>query len=98
MIYQMLKRVGYPFLFSTHNQCRNKSLAAAAAKFDLDFIPVTEDTYLWAYQTFSEQDPEVIAFIEMLKSSEFQDEVNQLAGYACDDCGELAPLNAFMSE
>jgi molybdate transport repressor ModE-like protein len=71
---------------------------AAAAKFDLDFIPVTEDTYLWAYQTFSEQDPEVIAFIEMLKSSEFQDEVNQLAGYACDDCGELAPLNAFMSE
>jgi len=70
---------------------------AAAAKFDLVFIPITEDTYLWAYQLGFEDDPEVLAFIDMLKSAEFQQEVNQLAGYACDSCGELAPLSDFIN-
>lgn len=70
---------------------------AAAAKFDLEFIPITEDTYLWAYQLGDENDPEIIAFIEMLKSKKFQDEVNKLAGYACDNSGALAELNDFIS-
>lgn len=65
---------------------------AAAARFDLDFIPLTEDYYLWAYQVESANDPEVLSFIEMLQSPAFQTEINKLPGYACDDSGTRASL------
>ena len=61
---------------------------AAAARFNLRFIPVTEDYYLWAYQTESANDPEVLSFIEMLGTDGFQSEVNELPGYACDHSGQ----------
>ena len=61
---------------------------AAAARFNLKFIPVTEDTYLWAYLSESANDPEIISFTNMLRSSDYQAEVNQLPGYECDHCGE----------
>lgn len=62
---------------------------AAAARFDLDFTPITEDRYFWAYRAESENDPEIRAFIEMLHQPELQAEVNQLPGYQCDRSGEL---------
>lgn len=67
-------------------------MEAAAAKFDLDFIPLTEDAYLWAIKTESENDPEVISFIDMLKSTGFQEAVDALPGYRCDNAGERVTL------
>jgi len=67
-------------------------MEAAAARFDLDFIPLTEDAYLWAIKVESESDPEVLSFIEMLKSAGYQEEVNALPGYRCDQSGEKVEL------
>ena len=67
-------------------------MQAAAARFDLDFIPMTEDLYLWAVRSDSFDDPEVSRFIKMLGSKEFQKEVNDLPGYECDDAGQIASL------
>lgn len=66
---------------------------AAAAKFDLGFIPIVEDTYLWAYRKDAQADDDVQAFIATLKSKEFQSEVNKLPGYECSNCGEPAKLS-----
>jgi putative molybdopterin biosynthesis protein len=67
-------------------------MEAAAARFDLDFIPITEDAYLWAIKVESENDPEVLSFIEMLKSEGFQEQVNALPGYRCDESGQRVSL------
>jgi molybdate-binding protein len=67
-------------------------MQAAAARFDLDFIPITEDAYLWAIKIESENDPEVLSFIEMLKSASFREQVNALPGYQCDKSGQIVTL------
>lgn len=61
---------------------------AAAARFDLNFIPVTEDCYYWAIRSESRPDPEIEAFIKTLGLATLQSEVNELAGYECDHCGQ----------
>jgi len=71
-------------------------MEAAAARFDLDFIPITEDAYLWAIKIESENAPEVLSFIEMLKSEGFQEEVNALPGYQCDDAGVKVSLDELL--
>jgi len=71
-------------------------MQAAAARFDLDFIPMTEDLYLWALRSDSINDPEVSRFIEMLGSEKFQQEVNDLPGYECDDSGEEVSLKVLL--
>ena len=71
---------------------------AAAARFDLAFVPVTEDRYFWAYRSDALNDPDVNAFIEMLSLNEFQSEVNQLAGYECVNSGlPIELVNLFQS-
>jgi molybdate transport repressor ModE-like protein len=70
---------------------------AAAAKFDLCFVPIVEDTYLWALRKDTENDDDVLAFIETLKSSEFQFAINQLPGYECVNCGNPAKLDDLLS-
>lgn len=67
-------------------------MQAAAARFDLEFIPMTEDLYLWALRSDSIDDPEVSRFIEMLTTTEFQQEVNELPGYECDNAGNQVSL------
>lgn len=71
---------------------------AAAAEFNLAFVPIVEDTYLWAYRKDAEQDAEIRAFVQTLKSSEFQSEVNKLPGYQCANCGQPAKLNELLSD
>lgn len=65
---------------------------AAAAKFDLEFVPIVEDTYLWAYRKDARGDDDINAFIDTLKSAKFQTAVNKLPGYQCSNCGEPAKL------
>ena len=53
---------------------------------------MTEDLYLWALRSDSIDDPEVSRFIEMLTTTEFQQEVNELPGYECDNAGNQVSL------
>jgi len=71
-------------------------MQAAAARFDLEFLPLTEDAYLWAVNSKTLQDLEVRAFIEMLSSVDFQSEVNSLPGYQCDLSGESVNLSELL--
>jgi molybdate-binding protein len=71
-------------------------MQAAAARFDLDFIPITEDLYLWAIRSDSIEDPEVSRFIEMLATPDFQKEVNELPGYECDGAGHRVALKQLL--
>lgn len=66
---------------------------AAAARFDLAFVPITEDRYFWAYRSESESDADVHAFIGMLKSHDFQSEVDKLPGYLCVNSGIPIQIN-----
>jgi molybdate transport repressor ModE-like protein len=70
---------------------------AAAAMFNLSFIPVTEDRYFWAYRIESENDPEIIAFNQMLKEFEFQAEVDSLAGYECEKSGKFVSITELLA-
>lgn len=71
-------------------------MQAAAARFELDFIPVTEDAYLWAVKASDINDSEVRSFIEMLSSQAFLHEVNSLPGYQCDRSGESVKLKELL--
>ncbi len=64
-------------------------MQAAAARFNLDFIPATEDVYLWAYKVDTEADKDIQNFVQMLRSTDFQNEVNALPGYECHRSGML---------
>ena len=66
---------------------------AAAARCDLAFLPVTEDLYFWAYVDRPGDQAEIEAFFDVLRSEDFQIKVNELPGYECDRCGELADIN-----
>jgi len=69
---------------------------AAATRFDLEFIPVTEDQYFWAYRSDSDADPEMMAFKAMLASPDYQAKINRLHGYECDDCGLPISVNTLL--
>jgi len=69
----------------------------AAMKFNLGFIPITQDRYYWAYRTSSKNDPEVVEFITMLQDQNFQLQVNKLAGYQCNNSGEAILLSDLLS-
>jgi putative molybdopterin biosynthesis protein len=64
---------------------------AAAALFNLEFIPITEDQYYWAYEKESEDDPQIKSFLQMLDDKNLQNEINQLPGYQCHNAG--APIS-----
>lgn len=66
---------------------------AAAARFDLEFVPITEDRYYWAYRSEAEYDADIVAFISMLNEQGFQNEVNRLPGYQCDNSGETISVS-----
>ncbi len=70
---------------------------AAARRFDLDFVPVTQDRYYWAYRAESEHEPEIAAFRQTLLSTGYQQAVNALPGYKCNHCGELTTASALFS-
>ncbi len=65
---------------------------AAAANFDLGFVPIVEDTYLWAFRKADKEHADIQAFIATLKSEPFQAAVNKLPGYQCVNCGDAHEL------
>ncbi len=67
-------------------------LEAAAAAFGLAFVPVTQETYLFACRRRAINSAAVAAFRRLLASNETRAVVGHLAGYAADDPGAVAEL------
>lgn len=62
---------------------------SAAQSMGLDFIPVGEEWYEFAIPEVFLSLPHVQAFLEVLKSSRFAEELKKLGGYGMEKTGEL---------
>lgn len=67
-------------------------IAAAAAEFRLDFVPVTTERYLLACRHSALSTPALQALLRALGSDAFRATVDSFAGYAPDRPGEVATL------
>ena len=64
-------------------------ILSAAKAMDLDFIPVGPEEYDFAVPQGYLELPHIKAFIEILKSEEFHQRLNQLGGYTFERAGEI---------
>lgn len=62
---------------------------AAASQFDLDFIPLVSEDYVFLCSQQSLNTTGVQQFIDLLKSEAFQAKIEDLPGYHCSDSGEV---------
>lgn len=69
---------------------------AAARRFNLGFLPIVEEYYLWAYPLDALGDQDIQAFIATLSNKEFQAAVDKLPGYHCERSGEIATVASFI--
>jgi putative molybdopterin biosynthesis protein len=67
-------------------------ILAAAKAMNLDFIPVGQEEYDFALPVDYLDLPFVQAFIELIKSSDFQHKMEDLGGYSFEDCGQIIIL------
>lgn len=66
---------------------------AAARQFDLDFIRLVTEDYLFACGKQLVENPAVQQLLAVLRSSEFNEAIAGLAGYAARDAGVVKGLN-----
>lgn len=64
-------------------------IRSAAQAMNLDFVPVGNEEYDFAIPKAYLELPHVRAFIEILKSDEFHEKLQELGGYTWDHAGEL---------
>jgi molybdate transport repressor ModE-like protein len=62
---------------------------AAAKKFSLDFIPLTHEHYLFVCNNKTLQQESMHRFLDEIKSQAFYEQVETLAGYSSQDCGDV---------
>lgn len=67
-------------------------ILSAAQAMELDFIPIGAEAYDFAVAEKFLDHPLIKAFIEVLQSEGFRDEVAKLGGYSCKDIGKLVPI------
>lgn len=66
---------------------------SAAKALDLDFINVALESYDFLVKQESLEDEKIKEFIEVLKSSEFKERVEELGGYGFEDIGEVVLID-----
>ena len=64
-------------------------ILSAAKAMDLDFIPIGNEEYDFAIPAEFLELPHIRAFIEVLKSADFQRKLDELGGYHAGCCGEV---------
>ena len=62
-------------------------IEAAAVQFELDFIPFLQEAYVLAIDN-SVEESLIDAIRKILRSENFREKVNRLAGYNADESGE----------
>lgn len=64
-------------------------IESAARMMDLDFIPIGSEEYDFAAPVRSLQLPHVLKFLDILKSEEFNEVLNELGGYCTNRAGTI---------
>ena len=67
-------------------------ILAAARMYDLDFIPVCEETYDLLVSLAAMESPQVRAFLRVLASDEFLRRLDALGGYSYDQPGRVKKI------
>lgn len=91
--------IGYEKDFSTHmavainvksnNADTGLGIYSAAKAMDLDFIPVGNEEYDFLIPYEYLEDDRVKAFLEILCSNEFKEQIENMGGYSCEKTGEI---------
>lgn len=71
-------------------------LQAAAAQFGLHFIPLVREQYYLACMKETLEDPAMIKFLALLKSSKWHGVISDLPGYEASHAGEIVSLKHVM--
>lgn len=69
-------------------------IRSAALAMKLDFIPVGQEEYDFAVPQKYLDIPHIRAFIEILKSEEFHEKLQELGGYTWEHAGEVVQIDA----
>lgn len=69
-------------------------ILAAAKAMNLDFIPIGQEDYDFAVPVEYLDLHYVRAFIELLRSSKFQQKLESMGGYSFEGCGEVTVVDA----
>ncbi len=64
---------------------------SAAKIYQLDFIPLCEEEYDFVVRSDFMEDPRILAFLKILKSPCFANELKAMGGYTLDGIGETVP-------
>jgi molybdate-binding protein len=64
----------------------------AAERFKLDFIPLARERYFFAVSTETLEQPQMRKVIDVVKTANFRDMVQQLAGYDASNTGDILTL------
>ena len=78
-------------IFSGSADC-GLGILSAARMYDLDYIPVCEETYDLLVSLSAMENPQVRAFLRILKSESFLRRLDMLGGYAYDNPGRVKRL------
>jgi len=70
------------------------AVLSAANIMDLDFIPVGEESYDFLVKAEMLDDPRIVKFIEVIKSNDFKEKVDEIGGYTFKDIGKVTIINA----
>jgi molybdate-binding protein len=65
---------------------------AAARQFDLDFVRVATEDYIFVCQKHILENASVKRVLEIMRSDEFRDSVATLPGYSPRDAGHVKPI------
>jgi molybdate transport repressor ModE-like protein len=70
---------------------------AAAKQFDLDFIPMAVEDYIFLCQKQKLNDASVQQFITPIRTGKFRQAIEQLPGYSSKGCGDISPAIELLS-
>jgi putative molybdopterin biosynthesis protein len=66
-------------------------ILASAKALHLDFIPVARERYDLVIPTHMLEDERVVLLLDIIRSSEFKDQVLALGGYEVEETGKIQP-------
>jgi len=73
----------------SNNADTGLGIYSAAKAMDLDFIPVGNEEYDFLIPYEYLEDDRVKAFLQILCSNEFKEQIENMGGYSCEKTGEI---------
>ncbi len=73
-------------------------IAASAAQFDLDFLPILTERYGLIFSAEAMGNANIAALLGIMQSAEYQRAVQAIPGYSCNNTGRVTPLVDALTE